>query len=162
MEQSALRTWVWRSCGFRPWGMLFGVSGSFPTKAIALLLGESWAYEPEQCPEAGRPDRGNMITSSNGNIFRVTGPLCGNSPHKGQWRGALMFSLICVWINGWVNKREAGDLRRRRDHYDVNVMKLAAVGDRWVLYISSESSRFLQVFHRTSTQSCRRLGTRLQ
>ena len=23
-----------------------------------------------------------------------------NSPHKGQWRGALMFSLICVWING--------------------------------------------------------------
>ena len=26
-----------------------------------------------------------------------------NSPHKGQWRGALMFSLICTWINGWVN-----------------------------------------------------------
>ena len=23
-----------------------------------------------------------------------------NSPHKGQWRGALMFSLICAWING--------------------------------------------------------------
>ena len=22
-----------------------------------------------------------------------------NSPHKGQWHGALMFSLICVWIN---------------------------------------------------------------
>ena len=35
-----------------------------------------------------------------------------NSPHKGQWRGALMFSLICLWINGWVNNREAGDLRR--------------------------------------------------
>ena len=32
------------------------------------------------------------------------------SPHKGQWRGALMFSLICDWINGWVNNREAGDL----------------------------------------------------
>ena len=28
-----------------------------------------------------------------------------NSPHKGQWRGALMFSLICAWINGWVNNR---------------------------------------------------------
>ena len=37
-----------------------------------------------------------------------------NSPHKGQWRGALMFSLIRVWINGWVNNREAGDLRRYR------------------------------------------------
>ena len=22
-----------------------------------------------------------------------------NSPHKSQWRGTLMFSLICVWIN---------------------------------------------------------------
>ena len=46
-----------------------------------------------------------------------------NSPHKGQWLGALMFSLICVWINGWVNNREAGDLRRHRGHYDVSVMK---------------------------------------
>ena len=43
-----------------------------------------------------------------------------NSPHKGQWRWALMFSLICVWINGWVNNREAGDLRRT--HYGVTVM----------------------------------------
>ena len=33
-----------------------------------------------------------------------------------------MFSWICVWINGWVNNREAGDLRRHRGHYDVNVM----------------------------------------
>ena len=45
-----------------------------------------------------------------------------NSPHKGQWRGALMFSLICAWINGWVNNCDAGDLRRRRAHYDVIVM----------------------------------------
>ena len=33
-----------------------------------------------------------------------------------------MFSVICVWINGWVNNREAGDLRRNRGHYDVIVM----------------------------------------
>ena len=45
-----------------------------------------------------------------------------NSPHKRQWRGAVMFSLICVWINGWVNNREAGDLRRYRAHYDISVM----------------------------------------
>ena len=45
-----------------------------------------------------------------------------NSPHKGQWRGVLMFSLICAWINSWVNNREAGDLRRHRAHYDVAVM----------------------------------------
>ena len=107
-----------------------------------------------------------MMTSSNENIFRVTGHLYGeftadqwiphqvkmwllinhddvikwkhfprywpfvrgihwspvNSPHKGQWRRALMFSLICVWINGWVNNREAGDLRRYCGHYEVIVM----------------------------------------
>ena len=46
-----------------------------------------------------------------------------NSPSsKGQWRGDLMFSLICAWISGWVNNREAGDLRRQRTHYDVIVM----------------------------------------
>ena len=43
-----------------------------------------------------------------------------NSPHKGQWRGALMFSLICAWTNGWANNRNAGYLRR---HYDVPVIK---------------------------------------
>ena len=45
-----------------------------------------------------------------------------NSPHKGQWRAALMFFFICVWINGWVNNREAGDLRRYRAHYDIIIM----------------------------------------
>ena len=45
-----------------------------------------------------------------------------NSPHKGQCRGALMFSLICVWINDWVNNREAGDLRRYRANSDVIAM----------------------------------------
>ena len=45
-----------------------------------------------------------------------------NSPHKGQWHGALRYSSICVWINGWVKNGEAGDLRRHRAHYDVIVM----------------------------------------
>ena len=70
-----------------------------------------------------------MVTSSNGNIFRVTG-LCVrwihrppvNSPQKGQWCGALVLSLTCAWLNGWVNNRAAGDLRSRRPHYDVTVM----------------------------------------
>ena len=45
-----------------------------------------------------------------------------NSPHKGQWRGTLMFPLICTRINGWINNGEAGDMRRYRAHYDVTVM----------------------------------------
>ena len=67
----------------------------------------------------------HLMTSSNGNIFRVTGHLCGEftgARHKGQRRGTLMFSLICAWINGWVNNVKVGDLRRYRTHYDVTVM----------------------------------------
>ena len=48
-----------------------------------------------------------------------------NCPHKGQWHGALKFSLICARINGWLNNREAGNLRRHRAHYDVIVMKIS-------------------------------------
>ena len=46
----------------------------------------------------------------------------GEIPPQGQWRGALMFSLICAWINDWVSNGEAGDLRRHRARYDVIVM----------------------------------------
>ena len=45
-----------------------------------------------------------------------------NIPHKGQWRGSLMLSLVCAWINAWVNNRKTGDLRRHRAHYCVIVM----------------------------------------
>ena len=45
-----------------------------------------------------------------------------NSSHKGQWRGALMFSLTCTWINGWGTIGEAGDLRRHHAYYDVTVI----------------------------------------
>ena len=45
-----------------------------------------------------------------------------NSPHKDERIGALMLYLICAWTNGWVNNRNACDLRRHRTHYDVTVM----------------------------------------
>ena len=70
-----------------------------------------------------------MMTSSNGNIFHVTSPLCG------EFTGHRLIPLtkasdaefwcsffICACINAWVNSREAGDLRRHRGHYDVIVM----------------------------------------
>ena len=87
-------------------------------------------YRLDQVRNRGNGPMLFMMTSSNGNIFRVTGHLCGEftGPRwiprdKGQWRGALMLSLFCVWFNGWVNNREAGDLRRYLAHYDVIVMK---------------------------------------
>ena len=43
-------------------------------------------------------------------------PVPGEFPTQRQRRGALIFSLICVWINGWVNNRDAGNLRRYRAH----------------------------------------------
>ena len=64
-----------------------------------------------------------MMASSNGNIFHVIDPLWGNPPTTGglppqsQWRGTLMFSLICTWTNVWANTRDIGDLRRHHTHY---------------------------------------------
>ena len=61
-----------------------------------------------------------------------------NSPQKGQWRGALMPSLICAWINGSINIREAGDLRRHHAHYDVTVMHhtVALVGIKNEMFVT--------------------------
>ena len=65
-------------------------------------------------------------------------PVTVNSPHKGQWRGALMFSLIYAWINHWVNNREAGDLRRHHGHCDVNVMNWSVLACRQLTETSVE------------------------
>ena len=63
-------------------------------------------------------------------------PVPVNSQHKGQWRGALIFSLICAWINYWVNNCQAGDLRRLCGHYDVNVTSYWSMLQRDHLSIS--------------------------
>ena len=68
------------------------------------------------------------MTSSNGNIFRVTGLLCGELTGPSEFPTQRPVTrnfdvvLICVWINDWVNNREAGELRRYRGHYGVIVM----------------------------------------
>ena len=61
----------------------------------------------------------------------VTGHLCGEftgprwSPRtKASDAELWCFFFICAWINGWVNNREAGDLRRHRAHYDVIIMEI--------------------------------------
>ena len=54
-----------------------------------------------------------------------------NSPHKGKWRGALMFSLMCARINGWVNNRGTGDLKRHRAYYVVTVMCIVTEKTFW-------------------------------
>ena len=47
-----------------------------------------------------------------------------NSPYKGQWCRALVFSLSWGWTNGWVNNHKAGDLRCHHAPYDVTAMSL--------------------------------------
>ena len=82
-----------------------------------------------------------MMTSSNGNIFRVSGTLCGEFTGPGEFptqrpvtRSFDVF-FMCIWINGWVNTRQAGDLRCYRGHYDVIIMttfeKDASIGLWW-------------------------------
>ena len=64
-----------------------------------------------------------------------------NSPHKGQWRRALMVSLICTWKNSWTNNRDAGDLRHHRTNHDVSVMcylfKFSDTDESWMYKLAS-------------------------
>ena len=74
-------------------------------------------------------------------LTQQTQGFCTYPPHKGQWRGALMFTLIWARINGWVNNREAGDLRRYRPplwrhHNEWQVFYLA---ERNALYMAERN-----------------------
>ena len=93
-----------------------------------------------------------------------------NSPHKGQWRGALMFSLICTRINGWVNNGDAGDLRRHRVHCDVTVMQIVSArfllskSIPWLVYSSYVKLRccFERWFERVTADALTHCFTRPQ
>ena len=63
--------------------------------------------------------------------------ICAGNPHtKASDAELWCFFFICVWINDWVNNREAGDLRRHHCHYDVMVMgKPASIVDVYMLNV---------------------------
>ena len=67
-----------------------------------------------------------MMASPNGNIFRVTGPLWGESIGD-RWiplqRPVTWTFDFFVWTNSWATGRDTGDLRRHDTHYDVIVMQ---------------------------------------
>ena len=69
-----------------------------------------------------------------------------DSPHKGQWRGVLMFSLMCAWTNGWENNRDASDLGRHDSHCDVTLMYI--LNESWCLvgYLPTWNKVFLLLF----------------
>ena len=89
---------------------------------------------------------GSMMTSSNGNIFRVTGPLCGEfTGHR--WIPLTMASnaeLWCFlwsapWVNDWVKNREAGDLRSSLwRHFNAKMINIVL---RWMLFWGVEKDR---------------------
>ena len=70
-----------------------------------------------------------VMTSSNGNIFRVTGPLWGESTGH-RWIPRTKASDVELWYYLWSapeqtieqNNRDAADLRHHRAHYDFTVM----------------------------------------
>ena len=101
----------------RDWWLFFKIS----TVVLSPLFLTNWVYITDAVYHMQYAHGSNMMTSSNGNISPVAGHLCGEfTGHRRIPR--TMFSLICTWINGWVNNGEAGDLRRHRAHYDLIVM----------------------------------------
>ena len=67
------------------------------------------------------------MTSSNGNIFRVTGHLCGEFTGPGEFPAQRPVTRsFDVFFDLRLNKL-AGDWRRHRGHYDVNVMETECI-----------------------------------
>ena len=60
-------------------------------------------------------------------------PVTVDSPHKGQWRGAFVFSLMCAGTNGWENNRDADDLKCHRAHPDSTVMLIETRNGNFVV-----------------------------
>ena len=89
----------------------------------------------------GRLNIISMMTPSNGNNFRVTGPLCGEFIGH-QWIPLTKASDAKLWCFLWsvpeVNNRDAGDLRRHRSHYDVIVV----TSGRWLDAVMCTSRKF--------------------
>ena len=108
----------------------------------------SWSncYNRQHYLIAAKPfwQKCTMMTFSNGNIFRVTGPLHGEFTGHRWWFSRTKASdaeLWCFlwsepWINGWVNNRESGDLRHHCAHYDVIVTKHWKLMESWSIYRS--------------------------
>ena len=118
-----------------------------------------------------------MVTLLNGNIFRLTGPLWGEFTNH-RWipptKAGLMFSLICATTtNGWVNNRDAGDLRRHRSHYGVTVMWVFfgfswrwvagrfLVCSSWQTDTASTASRPVSIVSHYDTHRVRLIGCQL-
>ena len=62
----------------------------------------------------------------------------GGFPSQRQVTQSLVYSLICAWTNGWANNRDADDLRRHRDHYDVTEMHSIRTATSCVRHLFSE------------------------
>ena len=130
----------------------------------------------------------DMMTSSNGSIFCITGPLCGgihrspvNYPHKGQWHWALMLPLIWAWTNTWANNGDTGDLRRHCAHRHVIVMDpyhswrvrnawyLLQTYDTyrimhelpWIMIVGSRVRQFANDFHEWQSHEWKSLANRI-
>ena len=71
-------------------------------------------------------------------------------PSQSQWRGALMFSLICAWTNGWTNTRNVGDLRCHRAHYDVTVMIISTNCVCGIVYLRVSTAFLWNALHPSS------------
>ena len=116
-SQSKWSKWPWRSVSIT----LF----SIPAESIPGCM-HNWWFQLKSVMSYQ-----SMMTSSNGNIFRVTGTLCGEFTGdrwipltKASDAELWCFLWSAPWINGWVKNREAGDLRRNRAHDDVIAMQV--------------------------------------
>ena len=73
-------------------------------------------------------------------ICAENSPVTGEIPAQRPVTRNFGVFFICVWINGWVNSREADDLICHRAHYDVTVMIISHTA--WRLWRKKMTTMF--------------------
>ena len=107
----------------RPVTVRFGVLFHLHLNIQLSKQSWGWWFETPSCPLWRHCDESYAINTCSGLVHGTSGSKQINMVNqKDQWRGALMFHIICAWTNNWANNREADDLRCHRAHYDANVV----------------------------------------
>ena len=137
-------------------------------KATSLILSAK-IWFPIQCSRghcSKKTRKKHMMTSSNGNIFSVIGPLWGEFIGH-RWiplSKASDAELLCLpWFvqtNGWENHRDAGDLRWHHTHYDVPLMAIPHPAHQYAVYCVLHACKFSPKVNLTLLCKSRYVGPR--
>ena len=121
--------WAWLICGFIGgiWTLENSITKLFSVVTITAIVATDLIRTT--CWKEGLTWWRHQMETFSALLAICAGnsPVTGEFPARRPVTRSFMFSLICAWIDGWVNNCVAGDLRRHRPYYDIIVIKIVHI-----------------------------------